>query len=474
MILTISTTRQPATDLGYLLQKHPDKVQTFEVPGGKAHVFYPEATENRTTAALLLDIDPVGLVRRDTRSGGDFALEAYVNDRPYATSSWMSTAIAGVFTSAMNGNCRDYPDMPAEAWPFVVHIPVVSVRGGEMLLRKLFEPLGYTVTAQQALLDERFPEWGQSRYWSVMLSATCRLQDFLTHLYVLLPVMDQDKHYYVGKPEVEKLLAKGSGWLEKHPENALIVKRYLNNRSSLTKTVMNVLMPADVVDNQEEDITPAPENEEKIRLHEVRLLTACARLRDSGAASVLDLGCGEGKLLRLLAKEKQFKRIVGMDVSIRTLEIAADKLNLARLPEREKDRFELFQGSLTYRDKRLEGYDAAALVEVIEHLDPGRLPALERSVFGFARPRTVVITTPRADYNAKYESLAEGAFRHSDHRFEWTAAEFAGWCAGVGERFGYSFETEAVGELDAVFGAPSQMAVFTLKDDIKQDGNKNP
>jgi len=189
---------------------------------------------------------------------------------------------------------------------------------------------------------------------------------------------------------------------------------------------------------------------------------------------VLDLGCGEGKLLRLLALEKQFKRIVGMDVSIRSLEIAADKLNLKRLPEREKDRFELFQGSLTYRDSRLEGYDAAALVEVIEHVDPGRLAALERSVFGFARPRTVIITTPRADYNAKYESLADGAFRHSDHRFEWTEAEFVAWCAGVGERFGYSFETEAVGETDAAFGAPSQMAVFTRKDEIKQDGNKNP
>ena len=473
MLLTISTTRHPATDLGYLLQKHPDKVQTFDVPGGKAHVFYPEATADHTTAALLLDIDPVGLVRRETR-GNDFALEAYVNDRPYATSSWMSTAIAGVFTSAMNGNCRDKPDMPKEAWPFVVHIPVMSVRGGEVLLRKLFEPLGYQLTAEPMPLDEKFPEWGQSRYLSVTLSATCRLQDLLTHLYVLLPVMDKDKHYYVGKPEVDKLLAKGSGWLEKHPENAFIVKRYLNNRSSLTKTVMNALLPEETVEEPGEEVMVAPENEEKIRLHEVRLQTACARLQQSGATSVLDIGCGEGKLLRLLANEKQFKRIVGMDVSIRSLEIAADKLNLKRLPEREKDRFELFQGSLTYRDSRLEGYDAAALVEVIEHVDPGRLAALERSVFGFARPRTVIITTPRADYNAKYESLADGAFRHSDHRFEWTEAEFVAWCAGVGERFGYSFETEAVGETDAAFGAPSQMAVFTRKDEIKQDGNKNP
>ena len=470
MLITLTTTRQPATDLGYLLQKHPDKVQSFDVPGGKAHVFYPEATETRTTAALLLDLDPVGLVRRDTR-GGDFALEAYVNDRPYITSSWFATAISGVFASALNGNCRDKPDLPNEAWPFVAHLPVVSIRGGEDLLRKLFEPLGYEITAEQAPLDERFPEWGPSRYWSVTLSATCRLQDLLTHLYVLLPVLDNDKHYFVGKPEMDKLLAKGAGWLDKHPENTLIVKRYLNNQGKLAKTVMNALLPEEPEEEADEEQTPAPEVEAKIRLHEVRLLTACARLRDSGATSVLDLGCGEGKLLRLLAKEKQFRHITGMDVSVRSLEIAADKLNLQRLPDREKDRFKLFQGSLTYRDSRLEGYEAAALIEVIEHVDPGRLPALERSVFQYARPRTVVVTTPRADYNVKYESLAEGAFRHSDHRFEWTEAQFQDWCASIGERFGYTFETEPVGELDPEFGAPSQMAVFTRKEETKQDGN---
>ena len=470
MLITLTTTRQPATDLGYLLQKHPDKVQSFDVPGGKAHVFYPEATETRTTAALLLDLDPVGLVRRDTR-GGDFALEAYVNDRPYITSSWFATAISGVFASALNGNCRDKPDLPNEAWPFVAHLPVVSIRGGEDLLRKLFEPLGYEITAEQAPLDERFPEWGPSRYWSVTLSATCRLQDLLTHLYVLLPVLDNDKHYFVGKPEMDKLLAKGAGWLDKHPENTLIVKRYLNNQGKLAKTVMNALLPEEPEEEADEEQTPSPEVEAKIRLHEVRLLTACARLRDSGATSVLDLGCGEGKLLRLLAKEKQFRHITGMDVSVRSLEIAADKLNLQRLPDREKDRFKLFQGSLTYRDSRLEGYEAAALIEVIEHVDPGRLPALERSVFQYARPRTVVVTTPRADYNVKYESLAEGAFRHSDHRFEWTEAQFQDWCASIGERFGYTFETEPVGELDPEFGAPSQMAVFTRKEETKQDGN---
>lgn len=463
MLLTLTTTRYPATDLGYLLHKHPDKAQTFDVPGGQAHVFYPEASPDRTTAVLLLDIDPVGLVRRPTQ-GSDFALEAYVNDRPYTSSSWMSTAIAGVFASALNGNCRTHPDMPGEAWPFSVDIPVLSARGGELLVRKLFEPLGYQVAMTPLPLDEQFEEWGQSRYWSVTLQHTCRLQDLLTHLYVLLPVLDKDKHYYVGKPEVEKLLAKGKGWLETHPENAFIVRRYLKNRAGLTRVVMGALMNEEPETEPGEGGDATADAAEKIRLHDLRLQIACARIRESGATSVLDLGCGEGKLLRLLAQEKQFRRIVGMDVSIRSLEIAQDKLNLHRLPEREKGRFELFQSSVTYRDKRLDGFDAAALVEVIEHIDPGRIAAVERNIFGLARPRLVLVTTPRADYNARYEALAEGAFRHSDHRFEWTEAQFQAWCSAVVQQYPYTFSVEPVGDADPMVGAPSQMALFTRID----------
>jgi 3' terminal RNA ribose 2'-O-methyltransferase Hen1 len=130
-----------------------------------------------------------------------------------------------------------------------------------------------------------------------------------------------------------------------------------------------------------------------------------AALRSSGAESVLDLGCGSGTLLRELAKDKQFRQIVGMDVSIRSLEAAQSRLKLDRLPDKQAERIKLIHGSLIYRDKRLANFDAAAVVEVMEHLDPPRLASLERVLFEFARPKMVVMTTPNREYNVTWETL---------------------------------------------------------------------
>jgi 3' terminal RNA ribose 2'-O-methyltransferase Hen1 len=149
-----------------------------------------------------------------------------------------------------------------------------------------------------------------------------------------------------------------------------------------------------------------------------------------------------------------------MDVAYRSLEIAHDRLKLDRMPENQRDRIKLIHGSLTYRDKRLEGYDAAAVVEVIEHLDPSRLAAFERVLFSAARPRTVVVTTPNREYNVRWETLPAGRFRHKDHRFEWTRGEFQAWAESVCDRFGYSATFAPVGPVDEEVGAPTQMAMF--------------
>jgi 3' terminal RNA ribose 2'-O-methyltransferase Hen1 len=187
-----------------------------------------------------------------------------------------------------------------------------------------------------------------------------------------------------------------------------------------------------------------------------------AAMKASGARRVLDLGCGEGKLIRSLLGEKQFEEIVGVDVSSRTLERAAGRLNLDRMPPRQRQRLRLLQGSLTYRDRRLEGFDAAAVVEVIEHLDPPRLAAFSRVLFECARPATIVLTTPNVEYNVRFEGLAAGELRHSDHRFEWTRAEFAQWTEDVAGRFGYAVHRGPIGPVDPEVGSPTQMAVFTL------------
>ncbi|WP_291910582.1 3' terminal RNA ribose 2'-O-methyltransferase Hen1 [Chitinophaga sp. CB10] len=456
MLLTIKTTRYPATDLGYLLHKHPAKVQQFPLSAGKVHIFYPEATDHSCTAALLLDIDPVALVRKGADSN-EFALDQYVNDRPYVASSFMSAAIAQAYSSAMNGRCRDKPLLAEEALPLEINISVLPVRGGEALLRELFEPLGYEVLATAVPLDPQFPEWGNSRYFTVTLRHTLRLQQALTHLYILLPVCDNDKHYYIGDHEIEKLAEKGKGWLDTHPASELITRRYLRHLGPLTRQALEVVLKEEIAE------TPAEKPlKDKLRLHDVRLQTVVDMLLELSVKTVADLGCGEGKLLRLLKDQPSFTRILGMDVSLRSLEIAQSKLKLDKLPASQKDRIQLIQGALTYRDHRIAGFDAAVLVEVIEHLDEQRLPALEKAVFGTARPKHLIITTVNAAYNVLFEKMQPGSFRHADHRFEWTRAQFREWAEAVAERCGYAVSFRDLGELHETYGGPSQLALFNL------------
>src|SRR5262245_55862064 len=201
MLLTITTTHNPATDLGHLLHKHPERLQSFSLPFGQAHVFYPEAAEDLCTAALLLDVDPVGLIRRGVRFP---RLDQYVNDRPYSASSFTSVAISRVFSTALSGRSKSHADLAATPIPLKAHLAVLPCSGGEGILRRLFEPLGYAVRATNHPLDQNFPEWGDSRYFTVDLEGRVRLQDLLTHLYVLIPVLDADKHYWVDEAEVEK------------------------------------------------------------------------------------------------------------------------------------------------------------------------------------------------------------------------------------------------------------------------------
>ncbi|MFE2615297.1 3' terminal RNA ribose 2'-O-methyltransferase Hen1 [Micromonospora chalcea] len=481
MLLTLTTTHRPATDLGHLLVKHPDRVQTFDLPAGAAHVFYPEADEARCTAALLVEVDPLKLGGggRKNRAPEGFALGQYVNDRPYAASSLLSSALSKVFRSALRGESRDRPELAATAIPLTVRVPVLRCRGGAELAVRIFAPLGWTVTATPIPLDETYPEWGDSRYVDLTLTGTLRLADALNHLYVLLPVLDDAKHYWVAPDEVDKLLRAGAGWLAGHPERALITRRYLAHRRALAGVAMARLTELRLADEPPADdsIDPAP-GEAPVAADVRRASLAVRRreavltaLRDSGASRVLDLGCGGGALLTALVADRRFTEVVGVDVSDRSLGLAARRLRLDRLPERQRDRIRLWQSALTYRDDRLRGYDAAVLMEVVEHLDPPRLPALEDAVFGHARPGTVVVTTPNVEYNVRYEGLGPGRFRHADHRFEWTRAEFAAWVERVAAAHGYTAVIDGVGDDDPEVGAPTQMAVLTRADRNENTSN---
>lgn len=485
MLLTLTSLASPATDLGFLLHKHPAKVQSFDLSVGLAHVFYPEATEERCTAALLLEVDPVALVRgKAKKQRPDFSLAQYVNDRPYAASSMLAVALGRVFRTALAGRCDARPDLPELPIPLEIHAPAVPCRGGPAVAEAMFTPLGWAVEATPIALDPAIPAWGDSRYVDLTLTGTLRLADALSHLYVLLPVLDAgNKHYWVDDDEVDKLLRMGQGWLASHPEREQIAQRYLAGKRRLAESALERLAELDDVapaadEAGDSDTVPGDALEEapddsaetaqaaaavvgrRVSLAQRRRDAVLAPIAESGARSVVDLGCGEGALLGELLADPRYERLLGIDVSHRSLEIAARRLHLDTLADAKRQRIELAQSSVTYRDARVAGFDVAVLMEVIEHLDLPRLGALESAVLGAARPGTLVVTTPNAEYNARFQTLEAGAFRHRDHRFEWTRAEFEDWASAAAERFGYTVEFRPVGDVDGDLGAPTQMAIF--------------
>ncbi len=464
MLLTIRTTHRPATDLGYLLHKNPARSQVFELAAGRARVFYPEATDEACTAALQVEIDPIALVRgrRGSTEGG--LLDQYVNDRPYAANSFLATAIAQVNGSALNGHSAERPELALTPIPLRAFIAALPSRGGESLLERLFGPLGYEIGATRHALDPERPELGPSPYYDVTLTATVRLQDLLSHLYVLIPVLDDDKHYWVGREEIDKLLKRGEGWLVSHPARELITERYLRRQRHLTREALARLTADETTDPDAaatEHAAEEAEIEQPLRLNETRLASVVSVLKSVEATRVLDLGCGEGQLIQALLKDKRFTFITGVDVSVRALETAARRLRLAEMHETQRSRVQLVHGSLVYRDKRLDGFDAAAVVEVIEHLDPSRLASFERVVFEHARPGTVIVTTPNREYNAKFPALLADRARHRDHRFEWTRGEFGSWAERVASERAYAVRFLPIGPEDPELGSPTQMAVFT-------------
>jgi 3' terminal RNA ribose 2'-O-methyltransferase Hen1 len=462
MLLTITTTHQPATDLGFLLMKNPGNVHTADLPFGKATLFFPEASDERCTVALTIEVDTVELVRG--KGGTPGIQDKYVNDRPYAASSLLSVAMGRVLNTAMGGRSKERQELANRAIPLEAMITPLPARGGAGLVARLFEPLGYEVELRTIGLDPAHADWGDSPYVELTLRGDVRLAALLNHLFVLVPVLDNSKHYYIGDDEVEKLLRKGEGWLEKHPEREAIVSRYLKGFRSLIKLANSGLdeqvVPVELEEVEARDASEAA-IEKPLRLNDVRMDRVVEVLRELGASSVLDLGCGEGRLLRALLKTVGFTRIVGVEVAPRILASASDRLRLEEMPDMKRKRIELLQGSLVYRDDRLQGFDAAAVIEVIEHMDAERLPAFEQALFAHARPVSVIITTPNRDYNVLFAGLEGGKMRHPDHRFEWSRDEFRHWAESVALKHDYQVRFEGIGAESVEHGSPTQMGIFT-------------
>ncbi len=488
MLVTITTRGDAAPDLSHLLHKHPGRAQAFDLSVGTAHVFYPADTADVCTAALLLEVDAVALARSKRYGADAQALSRYVNDRPYASTSMTALAIGQVFRSAMGGRSTSRPGRAAA--PMDLDIALTSVPSevdeqGVGLATRLFAPLGWDVEEARSALDETRPEWGAATTVGLRLRGRVRLADALRQLTVLLPVLDDAKHYWVGDDEVGMLLRRGEGWLAGHPLRELITTRSLAHQRGLVEDATTRLLDGGrdagvvdggTVDAGAEDGTgapsgpggttpadttpPADEVVAETPLYRRRAEAVLTALADVRAHTVADVGCGEGALLRHLFADRSFTTVIGTDVAPRELARAERRLRLDDVSDEQRARVRLLQSSVTYSDDRIAGLDAVVLMEVVEHVDPERLPALEASVFQAARPGAVVVTTPNAEHNVRYEHLAAGRFRHPDHRFEWTRAAFRAWAQAVADRHGYTAEFRPVGDDDPEVGPPTQLALF--------------
>ena len=475
-MLTITTTHQPATDLGFILHKHPDRVQQFPVTYGTAHVFYPQADQELCSATLVVEIDPIKLTKRGSNNNPlpEEALQDYVNDRPYAASSHLVVAMADVFSSAMAGRCKERPELPKTVLPLMVKVATVPCRHGDELIHRMFAPLGYQVATEPIPLDDQFPDWGNSKYYNLTLTADKTVQDLLRQLYVLIPVLDNSKHYWIGDDEVDKLMRMADGWLDTHPERDIITRRYLRHRRNLVEKANNAIDQAQEDDDNVQDTSteaaalPAQRREpteadieKPMRLSAMRINAVTEALAKCGATDVVDLGCGEGQLLEHLIKEPRFNHILGAEVSRFAISSAERKLRLNSMSPEQRKRIEIIQSSLIYRDERIHGYQAAVAMEVIEHIDPPKLTAFAQVVLGEAQPSTLVVTTPNVEYNALFTMLRSSGLRHRDHRFEWTRTQFQQWATQTADQYGYQVLFEGIGNEDPQHGHPTQMAVFT-------------
>lgn len=466
MLLTITYTGENTQDIGYLLFKHPGRIQRFRLSFSDAYVFYPVVSDKETTAALLLDTDPLILAKgkAGSREGGLFD---YVNDRPYVSSSFMSTAIARVFGTAMNGRCDARLELAGKKLSLSATVHSLRVGEDRSFVEDVFSPLGYEVSYGVKELDCRFPGWGDSPYIDLTIKGRVRLSELLRHLYVLIPVFDGQKHYYMNRDEIDKILLHGKGWLDDHPERDRIIRRYFGQAKSYAREVIIRLDGREEVlpdENKKETASSDRTDGQYLPLDRIRLEAVRDEVISCGASSVLDLGCGEGKLLELLMKEDRISKITGADVSLSALEWAARRLHMDKLPDCRKKRLSVFQASAIYKDLRFRGYDAVCAVEVIEHIEPDRLASFEYVVFACAVPETVILTTPNREYNVNYPHIPYGGLRHPDHRFEWTREEFGMWISRICTQYGYTAEIKGIGEADSELGSPTQMAVFTKKE----------
>lgn len=446
MQLTIRATGENVKAISHLLSKNPNNLYERNHKGHLVRLFYSEFTEERVEVTIFVTPDPIELMQKGSNT---YDITHYINDREFAVSSIFTSFIRSALGTALNGQPKEeYIKWVDYRFPFTFEFGPVASTLSDQHIKDLFEPIGYEVAITRPEIHYAIDLKDKSSARFLALSGSQTLQDALRHLFVLIPVIDNYKHYFIDEKEIEKLERYGEGWLEGHPLRDMIYRQALRFKEIYS-----------LVEGSNPDAA-ADQPAKKVRLNDLRYEKIVETAQSLDPKTIVDFGSGEGKLSVRLAFMDGVKEILAVEPS------EAENLKAKRRFDKAKEvpgfvEPKTLWGSLFYYDERLKGKDLIVLCEVIEHIDEQRLPKAMDLILHQYAPKSFIITTPNREYNDVYDM--EDHFRHDDHRFEWTREEFQTWCKERNHQHLYELEFFGIGEEHPSQGFPTQMCVFKRK-----------
>lgn len=463
MQLAIKATGEGAKMLSFLLSKNPQNLYDRMEKGYRVRLTYTVFSDSEVEALIFVTPDPVELVKN---SPDTYEITQYINDREFVVSSIFCSNTRSALGTALNGRPKEeYLDWAKHAFQLTIGFGPVATDLPDAAIKNLFEPLGYQTEIERGRADYNFQFKERSSARFINLQSKVTLQNALQHLFVLIPVLDDYRHYFIDEREIEKLERYGEGWLADHPLKELIIKRTLRFRELIDQMVLN----SHQTELINEAVTPEPNisSQPVVRLNKLRYQRLVKIIEDLAAReSIVDFGAGEGKLSVRLGFIPGVKEILAVEPTEKEQLRALKRFSEAS----RKDDFIAptpVWGSLFYYDEQLCGKDVMILSEVIEHIDESRLPRVMDTILGSYKPQVLLITTPNAEYNPVYQ-MEEG-IRHKDHRFEWSRAEFAEWTYCLARNYAYEVQIDGIGEEAEGYGHPSQLAILTRQGGIENE-----
>ncbi|MBW4084382.1 3' terminal RNA ribose 2'-O-methyltransferase Hen1 [Paenibacillus sp. S150] len=480
MHLIIRVTGAGAGMLSRLLAKNPDNLYDRMEKEARVRIAFTASSEQEAEAVIYVTPDPVELVKGASSAHND--ITQYINDREFVVSSLFCTYIRSALGTALNGKTKEaYLPWVNRKLALELTFGPVASNLPDHALEDLFIPLGYEVVLERGDAAYAFELKSRSSVRYIKLKGIQTLQTALRQLFVLIPALDDYKHYYISDDEVDKIRRYGDGWLENHPQRALILKRTLRFAGAIKHYEDQMAGDGQQAENGASGEAPgiaepfaAPAEASagtgaaeapKARLNDLRYAAIADTVeRLAARRSIVDFGSGGGKLSARLSSVPGVQEIKAVEPSAAAQLRAMDRF--AKLEGRPGAIVpEPVTGSLFYYDEALRGKDVMILCEVIEHIDERRLNRVMETIFHEYAPGTLIITTPNKEYNALYQMEHE-KLRHRDHRFEWDREAFGAWCSCWTSAYNYSVRLSGIGEFAQEYGYPTQMAIFTKEDSL--------